>query len=146
MLQTRTTSFQADPTVEIVYCAASPSPPDVLSDHGESSVDALRFGAAVKIASTPATNLIAVAASDFSPAVARITTASPFCKSASLMVGIRLNMRCKSEGPFPPCAPPCPPCPPPCQLPCPRPPAAPCPACELCSCPPPSWSPLAPLP
>jgi hypothetical protein len=88
--------------LRFVHCGAvSPSPPDAFSDHGESSEDALRFGAAVKIASTPASNVIAVTAPESEPSVDTIITASPFCRSASVLLGKRLNIRCKSGGPFP---------------------------------------------
>src|SRR5580658_9067764 len=91
------------------YWAVSPSPPGAPSDHGDSSEDALRFGAAVRMASTPASRVIAVTASEFPPSVETIITASPFCRSDSLLLGRRLNMRCKSGGPLPPGPPPAPP-------------------------------------
>src|ERR1700681_282379 len=89
------------------YCVAALSPPGAPSDQGESKEDALRFGAAVRIASTPASSVIAVAASGPTPSVATIITASPFCTSASVLLGKRPNMRCKSGGPLPPDARPC---------------------------------------
>ena len=55
------------------------------------------------MASTPASSVIAVTASASPPSVATIITASPFCRSASLLFGqAAQNMRCKSGGPFPP--------------------------------------------
>ena len=84
------------------YGAESPSPPDVLNDHGESS-DAERLGAAVRIGSTPASRVMAVTAPEPSPDACpeeeTIMTASPFCRSASELFGKRLNMRCTSGGP-----------------------------------------------
>jgi hypothetical protein len=45
------------------------------------------------MASTPASSVIAVTAPESVPSVDTIITASPFCKSASVLFGKRLNMR-----------------------------------------------------
>src|SRR5213078_4263205 len=83
--------------------SASPlAPPRV---QGE-SMAALRFGAAVRMGSTPASTVIAVTVLESAPSVETIMTASPFCKSAIVLLGIRPRKRCKSGEPFPLCTPP----------------------------------------
>src|ERR1019366_10770939 len=77
------------------------SPADAPSDHGESREVALRLGDAVRMASTPASNVMAVTAPESATSVETIITASPFCRSASVLLGKRLSMRCKSGGPLP---------------------------------------------
>jgi hypothetical protein len=61
--------------------------------HGESSIAArLVLGAADKTGSTPLNKMIAVGWVLAVPWVATIMTASPFCKSASVAVGIRFSI------------------------------------------------------
>ena len=75
--------------------------------HGERMVPAW-LGAAVRIGSTPLNRMIAVEGESALPSVATIIKASPFCKSASVTAGMRLNICWKSgapparcPGPFP---------------------------------------------
>jgi hypothetical protein len=56
--------------------------------------------------STPASSVIAVAGLESEPWVETIITASPFCKSTSVLFGKRASMRCKSGVPLPRAPPP----------------------------------------
>ena len=82
------------------YCAPSPSPLGALSDHGERIADALRLGAAVRMGSTPESSVMAVTVPASPDSVETNMTTSPFCRSASELLGSRFKNRCKS-GPFP---------------------------------------------
>jgi hypothetical protein len=55
-------------------------------------VAAAPLGAAVKIGSTPAINVIAVGAELALPSVATSITASPFCRSEIVTPGMRLSI------------------------------------------------------
>jgi hypothetical protein len=56
------------------------------------SIIAWLAGEAVKMGSTPASNVIAVTPPDVVPSVVTIITASPFCKSAIVAAGMRLSI------------------------------------------------------
>lgn len=59
------------------------------------------LGAACRIGSTPLSRVIAVCGVAAVPSVARMITASPFCRfmSVNVLDGMRLKIRCKSGGP-----------------------------------------------
>lgn len=66
---------------------------------GVKMLDASPFGEASRMGSTPASSVIAVAAFSCVPSVVTIITASPFCKSANVAPGNRLNICCMSPPP-----------------------------------------------
>src|SRR6267143_663535 len=68
---------------------------------GERIVDALLFGEAWRMGSTPPRRVIAVGIPPGRPSVATSMTASPFCKSERVAGGMRLIACCKSGEPFP---------------------------------------------
>jgi hypothetical protein len=78
-----------------LYCDASPPGAPPPRFHGVSIIAELPLGAACRIASTPLSTVIAVWGLVAVPSVARMMTASPFCRfiSAKLVDGIRLNIR-----------------------------------------------------
>src|SRR5689334_16469350 len=94
------------------------SPPGAsLKLQGERIVEALLFGDACRIGSTPPSSVITDGTPLGPPSVARIITTSPFCNSARVAAGMRLMACWKSPlppaplpgpaGPFAPAPPAC---------------------------------------
>src|SRR5438046_8343686 len=83
------------------YGVGASPPTPVPRLHGERIVDGLLFGEASRIGSTPPSRVMTVGTPLAPPSVATIMTASPFCRSASVMGGMRLIACCKSPEPPP---------------------------------------------
>src|SRR5882724_8905598 len=83
----------------------APPSPGELRLHGERIVDAVLFGEACRIGSTPPSSVITVDGVVAVPSVATSITASPFCKSPSVAAGMWLMTCWKSDPPARPIPP-----------------------------------------
>ena len=78
------------------YCAAA-SPAGAPRLHGDSSMAAPSFGDAVKMGSTPVSNVTALREELEVPCMVTSITASPFCRSARATAGRRFSICCRSQ-------------------------------------------------